>query len=87
MATSQKSVSTLAKIKPKILLSTHATQAMKSRGISQTQLRHAMLHGSVLPAKEPGREVIRDGNLRLVVERSERSVKVLTAMYSDDLTS
>jgi hypothetical protein len=73
--------------KPKVFLTSHASQMLKARGISQATLLKALTSGTSNVDTETGREVVRAGDLRLVVKREANSITVVTVVNAKDLAA
>ncbi|MEH3148426.1 MAG: DUF4258 domain-containing protein [Methylobacterium frigidaeris] len=63
----------------------HAARMLETRHITPDALMTALERGSVRTDSLSGRDVIRDGDLRVVVERQGDRIVVVTAMHADDL--
>jgi hypothetical protein len=73
--------------KRNVLMTSHATQMLKSRGISQATVLKALSSGTSRIDSETGREVVRAGDLRLVVKRDGNTITVVTAVTDKDLSA
>jgi hypothetical protein len=78
---------TKATRKPKVLLTSHASQMLKSRGITQAALLKALTSGTSHVDNKTGREVVRAGDLRLVVTREANTITVVTVVNAKDLAA
>lgn len=65
--------------KPEIVLTLHAEQMLKARGIRKTDVLRALSSGSYRVDGKSGHEVFRSGDLRVVVKREANRMTVLTA--------
>jgi hypothetical protein len=73
--------------KPKVFLTSPASQMLKARGISQAALLKALTSGTSNVDTKTGREVVRAGDLRLVVEREANSITVVAVVNAKDLAA
>ncbi len=73
--------------KPKVILTSHASQMLKARGISQATLLKALSSGTSNVDAKTGREVVRAGDLRLVVKREANTITVVTVVNAKDLAA
>jgi hypothetical protein len=70
-----------------VTLTSHASQMLKSRGVTRTALMKALTSGTTKVDAKSGREVVRAGDLRLVIKRDGNTITVLTAMKADELSA
>jgi hypothetical protein len=70
--------------KPEIMMTLHAEQMLKARGIRMTDVLRALSSGSYRVDSKSGHEVFRSGDLRVVVKREANRITVLTAARAGD---
>jgi hypothetical protein len=71
-------------VRPEIVVTAHAEQMLKARGIKLEIVKKAIFEGKSRIDGKSGREVFRAGDLRIVAMRDENRVTILTVVDAGD---
>jgi hypothetical protein len=70
--------------KPQIVMTLHAEQMLKARGVAMSDILTTLSSGSYRVYSKTGHEVFRSGDLRIVVKREGNRITVLAAARARD---